>query len=474
MNLLEAMESADVFGPAFKRVGDVDTWANWRAFGGCLMGLPLPADLAELARVHTGRSDLPGKPFSEAALVIGRRGGKSRVLATVAVYLATFRDYGPHLAPGEVATIAIIAADRRQARSIFRFTLGLLQATPMLAGLVTDSTAETITLSNRVVIEIAIANFQVTRGYTYAAVLADEVSWWRSEDSANPDEEIFRALRPGMLTIPGAMLICASSPYRKRGVLWNAYKRSFGVNGARILVWQATSSQMNPSLDVRIIEEAYEDDPQAAAAEYGARFRDDLSDFVSRDAVIACIEPGRTELPPAAGLRYKAFVDMSGGGADSAVLAIAHSGQGGVGVLDLAREIKGPSSPEAAVVEFSAILKTYGLSIVTGDMYGGLWPTERYKGCGVTYVPSELPKSAIFQNLLPLLNSPGKLQLLDQPRLVNQFASLERRTSISGKDQISHPPGPNCHDDVANAAAGALLQVAGKRSNIELWTALAS
>lgn len=135
------------------------------------------------------------------------------MLAFVATYLATFRDYTPHLAPGQVATVAIIAADRKQARSIFRFTIGLMRAVPMLAAMIEDATAEAIVLNNRVVIEIHTASFRVTRGYSFAAVLADETAFWRDENSANPDTEIFRALRPGMSSIPGAILLNASSPY---------------------------------------------------------------------------------------------------------------------------------------------------------------------------------------------------------------------------------------------------------------------
>ena len=45
------------------------------------------------------------------------RGGKSlRTWALIAVYLACFRDYGPHLAAGEVATIGVLAVDKGQAR----------------------------------------------------------------------------------------------------------------------------------------------------------------------------------------------------------------------------------------------------------------------------------------------------------------------------------------------------------------------
>jgi hypothetical protein len=36
-----------------------------------------------------------------------------------------------------------------------------------------------------------------------------------------------------------------------------------------------------------------------------------------------------------------------------------------------------------------------------------------------------------------------------------QFVGLERTTKSGGRDRIDHPHG--CHDDVANAAAGALV-----------------
>ena len=197
-------------------------------------------------------------------MIVGRRGGKSRILALIAVYLAAFRDYAPYLAPGEVATIGVLAVDKGQARAIFRFVIGLLRAVPMLEPLIVKRDTETIELSNRVVIEIATASFRSTRGYSYAAVLCDEVAFWRSDEtSLNPDVEILRALRPGLATIPGSMLLIASSPYSQRGELYNAFRRHFGRDDARVLVWKASTAEMNPSIDKRIIDEAYEDDPES-------------------------------------------------------------------------------------------------------------------------------------------------------------------------------------------------------------------
>jgi hypothetical protein len=109
MDILEALADPNLFAPHF--VGS--SWDGWRSFLAALFALPATAAYSQC----TGRTKFPDKPFAESALIVGRRGGKSRVLALIAVYLACFRDYRPYLAPGEVATIAIIAANRSQARS---------------------------------------------------------------------------------------------------------------------------------------------------------------------------------------------------------------------------------------------------------------------------------------------------------------------------------------------------------------------
>ncbi len=134
-------------------------------------------DELAIYRQCTGRT-APPETVSEAALIVGRRGGKSRVLALIAVCLATLRDYTEFLAPGEVATIAVLADDL-QARSIFRYALGLMKAVPALQPMIEDDNTEAITLNNRVVIEISTASFRTARGYSFAAVLCDEIAFWR-------------------------------------------------------------------------------------------------------------------------------------------------------------------------------------------------------------------------------------------------------------------------------------------------------
>ena len=457
----EAWNHAGLFAPHFRS----KSWVNWLIFCKVLFAEPLTEAEAEVFRACTGRSTLPTAPYTEAALIVGRRGGKSRLLATITVFLACLRSYTKYLAPGEVATIAIIAADRKQARAIFRYTLGLLQSIKTLQQFIDPKglTSETITLKNRVVIEIQTASFRVTRGYTFAAILADETAFWKSDVSVSPDTEIFRALRPGLSTIPGALLLNASSPYRKSGELFNTYRRHFGKDDARVLVWQAGTLTMNPGMSPEVVAEAYRDDPESASAEYGAQFRSDIADFVSREAVDACTVPGRLEMLPVSAIHYVAGIDPSGGSADSMTLAVAHE-RDGVAVLDCIREVRPPFSPAQVTEEFAAVLKSFGVTHVVGDRWGGEFVREPFRANGIEYRLSEAPKSLVYQNLLPLLNG-GKLELLDLPRLAAQLVGLERRTARSGRDSIDH--GPGGHDDVINAAALALLAASGSTSRYD-------
>jgi hypothetical protein len=142
-------------------------------------------------------------------------------------------------------------------------------------------------------------------------------------------------------------------------------------------------------------------------------------------------------------------------------LAIARRGQNSHAVLCALREVKPPFSPESVVDEFCILLKNYRVYRVFGDHYAGEWPVERFAKRGIRYEQSAAPKSDLYRDLLPLLNS-GRVELLDHPRLVAQLCGLERRTSRAGKDSIDHVPGG--HDDICNAAAGALVLAAEEKS----------
>lgn len=457
MTPLDLMNDAALFAARFP----IATFSAWRALIATAWGLASTLDAESRALVErcTGRTQLPTSQVSELWLVVGRRGGKSLISALLAVFVACFKTYA--LAAGERGVVMVIAADRRQARVVKRYISGLLRSVPMLDALIVKETKESVQLSNGIDIEIHTASFRAIRGYTVVTAILDEIAFWPTDDAAESDTEILNALRPAMATVPDALLVALSSPYAQRGELWSMYREHFAQPTADVLVWQADTQTMHPSIDERVIARAYARDDAAASAEYGAQFRRDIETFIRRDVLDAATVLDRFELPPLSTIDYFGFVDPAGGsGADSFTLAIAHREERNgtsVALLDVVREVRPPFSPEKTTERFAELLKTYRVRDIEGDRYAGEWPREQFSKHGVRYTPCERAKSDIYRDVLPLLNS-NRVELLDVPKLVAQLATLERRTARGGRDSIDHAP--KAHDDVANAVAGALLLAA--------------
>ena len=466
----EACRDPNIFGPWFEG----DSWDAWRVIHKALFGEPLDDDELAVFTELTGRTEAPTEPASEAWFIIGRRGGKDVNASALAAYLATFGaeqlGFLSRLVKGERGVVQVLAVDRDQAK----VCLGYLKAyfeQPLLAQLVAKSMAEGLELTNGLAIEITTNDQRRVRGRTVVAAVFDEVAFWRSENTVSPDTDTYNAVKPAMATIPGAMLIGLSSPYARRGLLWNKHKKHFGKPG-NVLVVQAPTWRMNPTIkrDGEFLTEAFQDDPSSAGAEYGAEFRKDVEAFVSLEVVEACVAPGVFELAPLPGVAYSAFVDPSGGSVDAMTLAIAHeTGEDDdrLTVLDVIRERKPPFSPEAVVAEFCDVLAHYGITKVVGDKYAGEWPREQFRKRGVSYECADKVRSDLYRDMLPTLNS-GRAVLLDHPRLVSQIVGLERRVARGGRESIDHAPGG--HDDIANAVAG-VMTCAG-RAQPQSYTSL--
>src|SRR5262249_55269960 len=230
----------------------------------------------------------PTAAATEAWLICGRRAGKSFVLALTAVYLACFHSYRQFLAPGERATIMLIARDRRQCRVIFNYIRALLTHVPMLKQMIERETSDAFDLEGSVTIEVQTASFRSVRGYAIVAALCDELAFWPTDDAADPDYAVIDALRPGMPQFPTAMLLCASSTYARRGALHDAYRQHYGKDGDPVLVWKAPTRTMNPTVSQSVIDAAIARDASDAAAEWMAEFRADIESFVPIEVVEAC------------------------------------------------------------------------------------------------------------------------------------------------------------------------------------------
>ena len=459
-----------------------ESWHAWRSLLLAALGEALEPDELATFTALTGRLVAPIEIVQEFLAVIGRRGGKTRSMAALMIYLGGLCDWHDKLAVGERGVVLLIAPDTKQARIALDYAQGILESTAILSQLIAGRTVDTLSLTTGIDLEVRAASFRRMRGATAVAVLADECAFWLNDESANPDTEILNAARP-MLATTGGPLIMISSPYARKGEVWQLFREHHGPEGdPSILVAQGTSRDLNPTLPQRVVDRAMERDRSAASAEYLAIFRDDLETFVPLDVVEACVDLGVHERGPMHSQRYFAFVDPSGGSSDSMTLAIGHREAAVVGresmrvgneivmrplrnelpvgtiVVDCIREVRPPFSPEAVVVDFCNLLDTYKVRAVRGDRYGGEFCREPFRRRGIAYELAEKPKSDLFRDLLPHLN--GKSIILpDNSRLIAQLAGLERRVSRAGKDSIDHPPGH--HDDIANVVAG-LTSIAAK------------
>jgi phage terminase large subunit-like protein len=133
VTILDAVRDHDLFARWFR---DTVSFACWCILLSALFGLPLDPAQLEIFRKCTGRAAPSASGYIEAWLIVGRRGGKSLILALIAVYLAVFKVWSDRLVPGERGTVLVIAADRRQARVIFRYITALITETPMIAAMV--------------------------------------------------------------------------------------------------------------------------------------------------------------------------------------------------------------------------------------------------------------------------------------------------------------------------------------------------
>jgi len=157
---------------------------------------------------------------------------------------------------------------------------------------------------------------------------------------------------------------------------------------------------------------------------------------------------------PISGVLYFAFVDMSGGSADDAVLAIAHVENGKIIVDRVERQLgTAPFNPRDAVKRFVGLMREYGIKAVAGDRYAGETFRADFRGFGISYTVSTFTRSELYEHAEPRINA-GEVEFPNLPILEHQLLGLVLRGA-----RIDHVSGE--HDDFSNAACGAIFVASG-------------
>jgi hypothetical protein len=428
-------------------LGDASTYSTWLAILRAAHGLPLSTTDKALFDSVSGHREPPTAPVAELWCVIGRRSGKSRIAAALAVYVATLVEH--RLARGETGTVLVLSATRSQAKTCFRYALGYLESAPLLAREIESLTQDEIRLKSGVVISTHVNSFRSVRGRTILSCIFDEVAFWRDDTSSNPDREVLRAVAPALAAANG-MLVAISTPYRKLGLLYERHKAHFGQDTEDILVVQGASTAFNPTLRQKMIDRAIADDPEGAEAEWNAQFRADIASFLDDELITSAVRPGPRELPPRYDQSYHAFIDASGRRSDAYCMTIGHR-EGTRFIADVVVGQAPKFNPVEVTERFAQIVRAYRCTRVTGDNYAGEWVADAWRSQGLAYERADLPASQLYQEAVPLFTR-EEISIPDHPQLIRELRLLERRTSRMGRDAITHPPGG--HDDFANSLAG--------------------
>jgi hypothetical protein len=448
-------------------LGDLSTWRTWFTVLKAAHGRRLTA--SELATFKTVAGDRvpPRTKVKELVAAVSRRAGKGRMCAALMVHAALMTDAHSRLAPGETGVVAAVSPTREQARILMNYALGYLDANDSLRGKVDSVTADEIRLTNGCVITTLANDYRSLRGRTLLLAVIDEASFLRDESSATPDVECARALLPSLATTNG-MLVVMSSPYRRAGLLFQRHRDHFGKDDPRVLVVGGSSRTFNPTLSEMEIAAESAHDPEASRSEWEGLFRSDLSAFLDEALIERALDRDRPlELSYQHGTRCVAFTDMSAGRHDASTLTICHAERANLEhpqiIVDLVRGHLAPHDPARVAKEFAELCRAFNIRRIYGDRFAGEWVAQAYERERVNYIPSELNRSELYLEGLPLF-SRGQVRMPEHKILLKELRLLERSTHRSGRDTVDHPR--HSYDDFANSLFGALYIAASVKPSV--------
>ena len=132
ISLRQSLQDPNLLGGALTG----ESWAAWRTLLVASMGESLTEDERATFRALTGRVREPLQRVDQFAAVVGRRGGKSRAMATLATYIAGLCDHSDALVPGERGVLLCVALDQRVAKIILDYAEACFERSPILKQLI--------------------------------------------------------------------------------------------------------------------------------------------------------------------------------------------------------------------------------------------------------------------------------------------------------------------------------------------------
>lgn len=408
------------------------------------------------------------RQYEEAWCIWGRRAGKTDALASMIVaYEATMGGHEAYVRAGQPAICFQIAQDLRMAKYALHLIKATLDSSPAMAAQVKDVVADRIDLKNGLTIVCIPPTLKSARGYANPVAVLDEVGvWYQDSDSANPDYEIYRAVKPAQAQFPNRKLVGISSPWNKAGLLYQYFEA--GTDGERAKVAERerfagclvthapTGASGNPRITREFLRIEAARDPRAFEREYLAHFQDSISGFLNPNLLLKAVDSGVVERPPEPDKFYVAAIDPAFRH-DAFTFTVVHTDPAKGIVQDvLVRELPTPGTPVDPLymlTRVAEVCRRYRIYMVH---------TDQHQMESLRYIASTLglhlegtdftgtSKAEIYGSLQSLVNT-QRLRLLDNAEQLKELRSLEKRLLPGGGARISGPR--DDYDDIATVVA---------------------
>lgn len=250
--------------------------------------------------------------------VIGGRSGKSYLGAMATYWRGLVSDLS-RLAPGEEATGLIVCPTLKLAQHTLRFISGAIELPQCSAALkMVKNSAEAVTIERpdgkRVAFEALPATIGggAVRARTLCSAMLDECAFFRDQDFAVNDRDIYDAVAP-RVTIPGGFTLASSTPWAEAGLVHEEWKRDYQhpVTGVCAHVTTGLMREGDEVVEAIIARERVKN-PRNAMREFDAIFGAvDSGLFFPQDAIREHTRTGCIVLPIEHGLRPVIVVDAS-------------------------------------------------------------------------------------------------------------------------------------------------------------------
>ena len=450
-----------------------------------IYGLHMTSEEAQVMADLLEGVPLNPKGYDEAAIICGRRSGKTVLAAGIGTHETV--KWGPflrdHLDAGEVAEGILIAQTDKDANKAKNYIKGNFQTlkdngNDFLAK--TEGQERAITgsaIKTCWPLEIVIypATKEGSRGATALWALLDEIAYWKTAEGAySQDEGVVEAVEPTLATLAAMRpkLIMISSPRKKEGVLYKAYK---GREKSEMLVVRAPTWVMNPKIErdnPKFFIRKQAKNPESYIREWAAEFSDEADGtlFIPPAVIEACVNAGRIQTPRQPGIDYLAWID-AGFKRDRFSLGIGHliAAIGAEGNdrahIDRMRHwtpepmAKGrkarPLDPDVVVDEVVEELRYYGIDTVHGDQFADVPLAKAFEKRGIRFIesPVSMPeKMEAFKNTRAAMRV-KLVDLPDDPETISDFKGLLKKETSGGHLQIGAPKRKGSYDDAANVVA---------------------